>query len=155
MSQPVWKTIYNTDHSLLKEDTTGVYPPELEIAQEYEDESARGGRRTKFMLYQVPLERQKLVPHEKVEGKYYLVPFKWDPSWSHPVKNYEEWFVKDLKSVAQSMGTSLEELVDALCSDDPKDLAFAYEAIGGHHGYDNFDSSPIILTENKLNKRWA
>jgi hypothetical protein len=90
MSQPVWKTIYNTDYSRLQEDTTGVYPPELEIAQEYEDESAKGGRKTKFMFYRFSLERQKLVPEGETPGKFYLVPYKWDPSWTHPVHQYED-----------------------------------------------------------------
>jgi hypothetical protein len=62
--------------------------------------------------------------------------------------------VKDLASAARSAGLSLEEIVDLLVSADPKDLANAYETIGGYHGYDNFDSSPLNLTENKLNQRW-
>ena len=150
MSQPKWKTVYNTDYSRLLEDTTGVYPAELEIAQEYEDEG-----KTKFQFYRFPLEQQKLVADEEEVGKFFLVPKNYDKkTYPHDISQYEEWFVKDLKSVARSCGMELEELVDLLCSDIPAKRANAYECIGGHHGYDNFECYPQTLTEGQLNKKW-
>lgn len=140
MSQPNWKQVCSTDTSRLLVDTTGVYPPEMEIAQE--DEGAK-----RFYVYRVVLDPVKKV------GKY-LVPAGYTESWTHPVHSYNEWYAKDLASVARSCGTTKAKLVAALCSDEPQDRAWAYDCIGGHHGFDNFDSDPLVLTERELNMRW-
>jgi hypothetical protein len=148
MSQPIWKRLWSTDYSQVFEDETGAYEPEMEIAQEYETPKGR----TKFMVYRFSLDKLKLVP----EGnKAYLVPGRYDESWPHPLKSYEEWFAKDLKSVARSIGGDEMDLAKAFTSDDVQDRASAYEPVGGYHGFDNLDSDPRDLTEKELNKRWG
>jgi hypothetical protein len=146
MSQPKWKLVYATDYSAVFEDETGVYPPEMEIASEYEDRRER----TRFMLHRFPLDPLKKV---KRDGKTYIVSWRWAPEWPHPIKDYEDWFIKDLGDVARSIGSTKEELINALTSEDPKELAWAYEAIGGYHGLDNLDSHPLDLSEKNLEER--
>lgn len=119
-TQPNWKEVSSTDYSRLLVDTTGAYPPEMEIAQE--DEDAK-----RFYVYRVCLEM---------------------PAAS----GVPEWF--DLASVASTYGTTVEELTTALGSAAPTDRAWAYDCIGGHHGFDNFDGDPLVLTEREFNMRW-
>jgi hypothetical protein len=151
MSQPKWKTVYTTDESRLRVDTTGVYPPELELADEIFDAPAK----ERFEVFTIQLERQKLVRDDEDPMKFYLVPAKYEKDWPHPVSSYEEWFVKDLPSVAESAGMDIEELVKLLTSDEPKDLAYGYETIAGHWGKHEFDQYPIRLSEKQLNKRFS
>lgn len=146
MSQPKWKTVFNTDYSRLQVDTTHVYEPELEIA----DEIGEG----KYQLFRFPIDRLKLVRDEKDKNKMYLVSHKYDRSYPHPLASYEEWFAEDLNRVASSAGVSLDSLIQDLISADVRRRAAAYENIGRYHGFLNFDEQPRILTESQLNKRW-
>lgn len=57
MAQPVWKTIVATDYSRVKIDETGEYAPEMEIAQESENE--------RFDVYRFSLDKLQAV---KVQG---------------------------------------------------------------------------------------
>lgn len=138
-SQPRWKVLYATDYSRLLVDTAGVYSPELEIAQDLGDGT--------FEVSRVCLDRCKQV-------RGYLVPASYQDDYPHPLPDYQEWFADDLASVAESHGTTEGALREALCSEKPEDRAFAYECIGGHLGYDNFDSDPLLLNEDELDARW-
>jgi hypothetical protein len=90
------------------------------------------------------------------ETRTYLVSGGWDPSWSKPVHVYEEWFARDLKGIADSIGSTRQELVQAFTSEDPLQRAWAYEAVGGYHGFENLDTDPLRgLTEKQLDSRWS
>lgn len=144
MSQPEWKLIYSTDYSAVFEDKTGVYDPEMEIAQEFDE--------GKFLAFRFALPRLKRVRHA---GTDYIVSERWDESWPHYIGDYEEWFMKNLTGVADSVGMSKKELVDALLSADVPQRAMAYESIGGYHGYSNLDQYPLELSEEELDERWS
>jgi len=147
------KTIYQTDSSWLTQQDDGSH--HLEIADEYD----RDGE-TRFAVFGVDLERfaevrdpatgrtillsKSLADKYKAEGKLY-----------EPLHRYDEWFVKDLRSVASSAGTTERALRKQLCSADPKQRARAYEDIAGYHGWENFDSYPQDMSEDELNARWA
>jgi len=141
-AQPVWKLVMSSDYSALFEDETGVYDPEMMIAQEYEEDGE-----TKFIVYRFSIE-----PYKIEYGK--LLPQAWDPSWPHPIEQYEPWFAKDLPDVASAVGMQPYELARKLVSDDIDENAWAHEAIGSHHGYDNFDSYPDTWTEDEMNAKW-
>jgi hypothetical protein len=145
MSQPTWRTLTATDYSRIEVDETGVYAPEMEIAQDLENGS--------FEVFRFSLDRLREVAGE-VSGKVYLVTERYRPDWPHPLPAYDEWFAKDLAEVATSHGTTEEELRAALCSEDPKDRGWAYESIGGHWGFVNLDTDPLILTAEELDQRW-
>lgn len=147
MSQPKWKLLWSTDYSAVWLDETGVYDPEMEIAQEYE----RNGK-TRFQVYRFSLDKQKAV---RREGVVYIVPARWDETWPHPLPDYEEWFIGDLARVASSIGATENEMIEALTSDDVNDRAGAYESIGGYHGFDNLDQYPQDLSERELERRKA
>lgn len=104
---------------------------EAEIFQEYDDDG-----RTMFQVYRYPLDKCVLR-----KGKILS-------SGGH-----EEWFSDDLKSIAQTSGTSVTKLAKALCGRNPVARFWAYYDIGSHHGFDNLDSYPLTLTEKELEKR--
>ena len=141
MSQPDWKLIYATDYSALYRDATGVYPPELRIAQTDDDVDEGDIEATAARVYRFPLDRCYRATRD--DGSTVLVslnPVRTD--LPYPIESYVPWFRKHLGSIASSVGRSVDEIVDDLCSDDPARLASAYEDIGGYHGFDNFDSYP-------------
>lgn len=141
--QPEWKLVYASDCEAVFTDATGVYAPEMEHADELEGEDD-----STFYVYRFPLERQKVVGD-------YLVPYSYDAAtYPHPLPQYEEWFADNLDHVASSSGLTRDALVEMLCSDDPRQLAHAYDAIGGHYGFDNFDGYPLTLTAEQFSKRW-
>lgn len=138
--QPRWKCIQATDYDRVLVDETGVYVPEMEIAEE-----AREGR---FKVFRFSLDRLK-----EVNG--FLVPFTYGADWPHPVASYEEWFADDLPDVERTCGLDPGTLRALLLSDEPLARAEAYECIGQHHGFVNLDSDPLMLTENELDARWS
>lgn len=141
MTQPKWKTIQATDYSRIQVDETGVYAPEMEVAQDCENGT--------FEVFRFSLDRLK-----RDEESGFLIPFGWDESWPYGASVYREWFDRDLARVADSIGSKVADLRTALCSDGTNDRAWAYEAIGGYHGFVNLDSDPLTLTESELDARW-
>ena len=148
MSQPEWQLLSSTDCTALYVDTTGVYPPELAVADEvdHDDEDIEA---TAAIVHRFPLERCWVVDREEASLLVSADPHR-AHELPHPVSSYVPWFVSSLRQVAESAGTAPKDLSDALCSDDPIELAMAYEAIGGYCGYDNFDAEPQEWTASEF-----
>lgn len=145
MSQPNWKLYQSLgDRGNVYVDTTGVYEPEAEIWEEYENERGK----TRFLVYRFTLERKSYY-----KGNIIPYGFHKRKDLPHPIGQYTEWYSKDLDRVARSSGTTRTDLVRALTSKDPMDRLWAYECIAGHHGYDNLDSDPLDLSEKELEER--
>ena len=107
---------------------------EAEVYQDYEDD----GGRTRIQVYRFNLDRLT-VKNRKLVNQY----------------GHEEWFSdkKTLTEVAHSAGRSVAALAKAFCSSKPEVRFWAYHDVGGHWGFDNFDSYPLTLTEKELEKR--
>jgi hypothetical protein len=148
MSQPEWQLISSTDCTALYVDTTGVYPPELAIVDEvhHDDEDIEA---TAAIVYRFPLERCWIVDREEVSLLVSVDPHSAQDR-PHPIARYIPWFASDMRTIAESAGIAPKDLTDALCSDDPVELAMAYEAIGGYCGYDNFDAEPQEWTASEF-----
>lgn len=130
-----------TDYYSVFVDETGVYPPEMVLAQEADDEGK------KFVVYRFPLERFKVV---KRAGTNFLVDDAWRPDWPHNTASYEPWFLNDLDAVASSAGRTKADIIKDLVDADPMRRSRAYQDIGGHFGFDNFDNYPGTMTEKKM-----
>ncbi len=151
--QPKWKFIANLGDAnpldyggyFIYKDTTGVYPEEGELLQ-VDNEDARD-EKLKYTVYRFGLDRLKMV-----DG--YLVPIQYEKSWPNPLKNYDEWFHRDLAAVAQSIGSTKVTLEEAFCSPDPLLRAEAYLAVGQYHGMDNLDSYPLKLNAKEAKARY-
>lgn len=156
MSQPKWELVCNlgdvnpVEHGgyFIYKDTTGVYGFEADKLDAPEDCDVPGAT---WQSFRVLLERQKLVR----DGNHvYLVPFAYKESWTHPVSQYPEWYVESLDKVADSMGTSRIEIETALCSEDPAQLAWAYQCIGDYHGWANLDHDYRMMTKKEVKKHF-
>jgi hypothetical protein len=150
-NQPKWKCIAQIrdvnpidygGHWILQ-DSTQVYDEESEILLVDDDNS----QKTSYIVYRYSLDKLKLV-------KGYLVPAKYDASWPHPVASYNQWFAKDIQSIAEFIGMTTYKLEKLIIANDPVCRAIAYEAIGQYFGYENLDSYPLILTENEVKERY-
>ena len=108
----------------------------------------------RWTIHRVCLDRCKEVRSDD-GSTVYLVPYSYQPDWPHPVKAYVEWFSKDLAGVASFVGTSREELVTALCSEDGIARASAYQSIYDYHGWENGDSYPSTLTRAEVEARYT
>lgn len=178
MSQPEWELVYATDCEALYRDKTGVYEHELCVAQTIDDVDEDDIEATVAEVYRFSIDRMFRVAADeqlrdvlfsaRTEGRspeviaeieeqvteWLLVeqdPMRTD--LPHPITNYKPWFADDLESVARSVGRTAEEIVDDLCSDDPKRRAHAYDDIGGYHGFMNFDHDPERWSESEF-KEW-
>ena len=138
MYQPKWRFVENLGDAqpvenggfFVYRDTTGVY--EVEKLEEPSDD-------IKIEKAKRCLSRFKTL-HDPVDQEGLLVT--------------EEWFYKDLESVAAAMDTKKELLVAAFCSGDWDERAWAWRCVGDYHGYDNLDSSPSSLTRSEVLKRY-
>lgn len=178
--QPVWELVRNIGDAspadyggfLIYRDTTGVYCESAEVYQPFDDsDEPHGG-----MLYRFDLERlkecgcscgckkirnvtytlgNKSTPETTSGGCYFDHISQYDLGLPYPIHTYGEWFWKDLQSVANFADWKLEELREALRSEDPVERAQAYRSIADYHGYENFDSYPLTLTEDEAQARYA
>jgi hypothetical protein len=150
-----WKTIYQSDSEWLRIKKDGSEPT-LEVAEEigtYEDEE--GFEQHKFQLFRFNIERFKLVSDPDNHRIAYLVSERYNSSWPHSLKSYEEWFADSLEEVARSIDEDPLTLAKQFTSDDPKVRTGAYMAVAGYHGLANFDGDPLEINEPELNKRWS
>lgn len=171
MSQPEWKLHKSTDYFAIFIDTTGVYAPEIELAEETGEDS--DGDET-FTIYRWSLDQQAYVTLESDDDSpalRYLVPatiartyermqrgenIPWPGPLPHPIPGYVEWFVSGLAGIAASIGRAKLELEIALTSDDIMERAGAYLDIAGYHGAINFDQYPLTgITADALTERWS
>ena len=69
---------------------------------------------------------------------------------------HDDWWTDEetLASIASFVGQEVEELKQSFTSDDPMELAWAYEAIGMHHGFIELDPYPQMLTREEMKNRF-
>jgi hypothetical protein len=180
MSQPEWEVFRSLgDRGIVLVDKTGIYGPEAEIWETYECERGCSREdhkhaeakakaeademwdesRNRTLVFRFEIERFSLY-REEIDADSYayremLIPFGFDKRTDlpHPISSYKQWFSDDLASVASSAGTTREELVEGLCSEDIMARLWALECIAGHHGYENFDGYPLDLSVEEMARR--
>lgn len=151
MTQPNWKLVANLGDAAPIEnggafvfiDTTGVYPPELEI---WEDRPVEGSDDVCLVASRVVLN-----PHTHVNGVLSANAY-------HP--DLAEWYAKDgrLEDVAAFADWEISDLVAAFCGratlrpddKDARDVAIsraqAYRDLVAYFGVFEFDQYPITHT---------
>ena len=157
-NQPKWELVANLGDAnpidyggyFVYRDTTGVYPAEAERLDSPESDNGE------WTVRRVCLDRLELA-YDMFERKL-LVPFGFSERTDlpHPIARYNEWFADGLESVANYVGMSLDELRNGFCSEDPVERAFAYQAVGDYHGWENLDSYPLTFANrSEVEARYA
>ena len=137
---PNWKLIQNlgdvnfVDYggTLVYEDANKEYPAEAEVVSP-DDKGCT--------VYRFALDRCTFINGVLSDNKY------------HP--EYPAWFADHLKDVCETHDADLEETIQNLCSEDPVTRATAYQMVGESHGWENFDSYPLILDEKEVKARYG
>jgi hypothetical protein len=156
MSQPQWKFLANLgdrsplDHGgyFIFTDETGVYEAEAELLMCPWD---CGGR--KYLVYRFALERCTWTNGVLSDNKYHPDQSAWfaTPEPERENRPQDTTYLSRLVSYAT---WTMEELVAAFCSDDPKERARAYQTVGEYHGWQNLDSYPLELTIDECRERY-
>jgi len=169
-NQPIWKYaghIGDVDPlsyggGFVYVDETGVYPPELTYFEPATDDEWQTHRdndkqdEIPITVYRIVLDRPRFKTLTE-EGKRHSFSTKELPAnergktWYW----YEEWFVRDLASVAATCDTTKFAMLRDLFSKDARERAFAYETLIQHFGANNFDSYPLTLTEKEAREQYA
>lgn len=144
--QPTWKPVANLGDvdpvtyggQFVYIDETGVYPPECEVIEPADEETARP---------YATVWRFILEPCTHIDGVLSDNKF-------HPTK--PAWFADSLHQLAAFAGVTFESLVECLTSSDPVQRAHAWLEIGRYHGWQNLDSYPLeIETIEDARERYA
>ena len=156
MSQPTWKHVGSIGDKdpiaygggFVYIDTTGVYAPEMVWFEPGTDEQwHKTEGATKLQAYRFVLEPPRF---KTLRGG------QWDTTKPENMVWHNEWFVKDLASVATSCGHgSHMYLLRGLLSKDPMQRARAYWDILGYFCVHEFDSYPVEMTEDEAYSRFA
>lgn len=148
-AQPIWEFVTNLGDAdplefggyFIYRDITGIYPEEAEKVEVSLTEEP-----TEWWIYRIVLDRCTYTNGVLSDNKYHP---------DHPV-----WFAKPeppkernstcyLSNVASCYGDSTEQLIELLCSEDPIQRALGYEAVASYHGWENFDSYPLMFTRRR------
>lgn len=125
-------------------DKTGVYAPEIEYVEPNGDGGSRDDVQS-VTVYRVILEPHTYGHPHGIDGV--LSDNKYHPE--SPV-----WYAKELDSVCESCDCDRDELIAALCGNDPVAKAGAYETLASYFGWDEFDNYPLNLTPSEAEERY-
>lgn len=137
--QPIWKFLVNIGDAnpldrgeLIYTDETGVYEPEMVCIYQTESEE-------QFEIFRFSLDLCYQNGENSVsDNKFH--------------KEINAWFSdkNDLANVAQCIGSTVENLISQLCGEDIHNRGLAYSAIASYFGIENFDSYPVLMTEEEI-----
>lgn len=154
-NQPAWKLVANLgdanpiEHGglFVFEDTTGAYPPEIELieqpSEEFEDYSTDSGWKPSARW---TVRRAVCEPCTYVCGVLSDSP-------SYP--KIEAWFADAIDSVAESSGMERDEFIRMITVGTVVERAEAWRIIGDYFGWDTLDSYPLELTRKEAIARLA
>lgn len=131
--------------------------PYLEIIEQPTFDEMNGGDwkdDAKWIVYRVEPEQLKLVEDEETHTVY-LVCAAYKSDWSHALSQYDEWFHKDFATVAEYGGATIADMRGMICSDDPRKRAAVYILLAEYHGWHEFDSYPLSLTQHEVYDRYG
>ena len=159
MSQPQWKFLVNLgdlnplehDGYFIYVDETGVYQPEAEYVAVEEDPDYPN--RERLVAYRFILEPCTYINGILSDNKFHPDKPAWfaKPESERASRPQDTTYLKNL-SLCQDIGE--EELISLFCSDDPRQRALAWRAVGDHYGYENLDSYPLYLRKREARQRY-
>lgn len=173
--QPVWKYLANLgdvnylDYGgyFIFEDETGVYSPEGEYLDVWEDETIQipseeeltewedeniDYLKTRYTVYRFTLDKLNYL-NGRLINDHILDGYK-NGTLPHPIERYDEWFTKDLRNIANSFDLTEQEIINKLCSNDVLERAFVYREIGLLYGFENLDDYSLKLDYQEAIERY-
>ena len=90
---------------------------------------------SRFTVSDITLDRRIRI--KGMDGTTYLVPEGYNDSWPYGPAKYREWYDDDLFHVAAFTGSTVSDLVDRVCSEDPMERASFYYDLASYHGWAN------------------
>ena len=152
-NQPVWKLVANLgDASAIEyggmfvfEDSTGVYPPEIERIEQPADDYADYSQDNNWS----PKARWRV--HRAVCEPCTYVDGVLSDNRFHP--EMAAWFADSVQSMCDCGGISVEEFVRMICNGNSSERGMAWSMIGDYHGWENLDEYPLSLDFEEVTKR--
>lgn len=140
MSQPEWIKVgtlgdinpIDYDGGFVFEDTTGVYPPEVEYYVRDSDDDD-----SKIRVYRFIVEPCTFINGVLSDNPYH--------------KDHAVWFADSLTALASFCG--IDELVQMFCSPDTMTRAHAWLEVGLYWGFNELDDYPLVLTYTEAEAR--
>lgn len=160
MSQPKWQCIAQlgdvgyVDYGgyFVLVDTTGVYPPEVEVLEPPTDDDWIAGRYTqsaRWTVYRFVLEACTFVNGILSDNQFHPD----HPAWfANPHGKGEQYVV--LGDLASFGGADTLELIRQFTSADPLQRACAWRLIGEYHGFHELDQYPLALRQGEVTRRY-
>lgn len=147
--QPQWKCIARLGDAdpvsyggyFVYIDETGVYPPKAEKLFEPSDDQDLDDPKARWTVYRFILEPCTFEDGVLSDNPYH--------------RGFPVWFADKLAGIAAFVGQTELQLITSFCSVDPVDRAFAWQAVGDYHGYENLDSYPLQLTQAEAEARYG
>jgi len=144
--QPVWEYIGNYGDAnpmlyggyFVYSDKTGVYGVEAAVLEPIGDPDTPHPKQ--FRVYRFICDRCTFINGILSDNKF------------HPDK--PAWFAKDLPSLAEQAGESIELFISRFTSENVVQRAMAWRAVGEYWGFDELDSYPITLTRKEVYNRY-
>ena len=121
---------------------------------DWEENGKKQGEGIDCLTYRVCLDRFKVIGDINTRAEY-LVPDRWDNSWSWGPDNTEWWDDTSFRESIQNSGIGWDEFVTAICSTNPVHRAFAWQEIASYFGIQNLDDYPMREKESDLRRRFA
>jgi hypothetical protein len=154
-NQPIWKLVANLgdndpiEHGglFVYEDTTGVYPPEIELLEPPSEEFADYSEDSNWSpSARWTVRRAVCEPCTYIDGVL-------SDNKHHPES--AAWFADSVDSIAESFGMEASEFIRMLTAGSTVERAEAWRMIGDYHGWDNLDAYPIEWNHAQILRRVA
>lgn len=164
-NQPIWKFaghIGDVDPiafggAFVYTDETGAYGPEMTwFEPASDDEWHKTEGKTPLSVYRIVLDPPRFKTLTEA-GKRQMVRTAELPVSERGITWhwYNEWFVSKLPNVASSCGVTVMALLRGFFSKDAVQRAWAYESVISNFGVEEFDQSPVTMTEDEAYAKYA
>jgi hypothetical protein len=156
-NQPTWRLLDNLgdrtpiDYGgyFVFEDTTGVYPPEVELLEPPPDD-VEDPDRMRWTIYRFTPARCTFQNGVLSDNPYHPEI----PAWFASTDHDRPQDTTRIANLANYTGSAELDLIRGFCSEDPIARADAYRTVGDYHGFDNLDQYPLILNREEVEHRY-
>lgn len=159
--QPVWQLIANLGDAtpilyggfFVYVDTTGVYSPECVLLTPLDKNDCTNGDPVQWEARRFTCESCTFINGVLSDNPFHPDKPAWFATPYNPDRPQDGSKGK-LESIAETFGTTPDELIALFVSSDATDRAQAWRMVGEYFGFDNLDSYPQMLTRKDVFNRY-